>query len=82
MQEGSELLKSRGYRNITGIIPVNGFHDIKKVLDETTKYTFDVALVSAGVSANILCAELAKNNKIAIDFGQMIDRLLIGGLSL
>lgn len=82
MTQGSVHLSNLGYTNIAGVIPCGGLKDVPNVLDQASHYSFDAALVSAGVSANMICAELAKQNKTAIDFGQMIDRLLLSNAVL
>lgn len=78
MQEGEKLLKNAGYKNIVGSIPVENIKSVPQVLQRANKFEYDVALVSAGISANIICVELAKKNKIAIDFGHLIDELING----
>lgn len=78
MKEGEKLLKNSGYDNIVGSIPVENIKSVSSVLEEAEKYDYDIALVSAGISANLICVELAKKNKIAIDFGHLIDELIMG----
>ena len=76
MKEGEELLKSSGYNKIVGSIPVENIKSVPLVLEEVEKYEYDIALVSAGISANLICVELAKKDKVAIDFGHLIDELI------
>lgn len=76
MNEGEKLLKSSGYENIVGSIPVKNINFVPDVLKEAKKYDFSVALVSSGIPANLICVELAKQNKVAIDFGHLIDELI------
>jgi hypothetical protein len=76
MKEGEELLRNLGYKNIAGSIPVKNIHHVPDVLQEAKRFDFTVALVSAGIPANIICVELAKQKKVAIDFGHLIDELI------
>ncbi|MDM5225175.1 GT-D fold domain-containing glycosyltransferase [Cytobacillus sp. NJ13] len=76
MMEGETVLRNAGFNNIAGSIPVENIYSVPQVLSEAQKYDFDVALVSAGIPANLICVELAKCNKIAIDFGHLIDELI------
>lgn len=78
MQEGFEWFKQLGYNSIVGSIPVSGMASIPSVLQEAQQYDYDAALVSAGIPADIICVDLAKQNKVAIDFGHLMDRLLWG----
>jgi hypothetical protein len=76
MKEGEELFKSSGYNKVVGSIPVGNIKSVPLVLEEVEKYEYDIALVSAGISANLICVELAKKGKVAIDFGHLIDELI------
>ncbi|MGF9891730.1 GT-D fold domain-containing glycosyltransferase [Priestia megaterium] len=76
MEEGKEYFEKEGYNSIVAYITVKGIDSIDSVIEQTKLYDYDVALVSAGIPANIICVELAKMNKIALDFGYMIDNLL------
>ncbi|WP_077358601.1 GT-D fold domain-containing protein [Virgibacillus halodenitrificans] len=82
MHEAEQYFKNQGYTNIVGSIPVPGFDSHPSVLEKTTAYDFDVALVAAGVASNIICVQLAKRKKIAIDIGRLIDELLSGKKSI
>lgn len=76
--EGKEFFEKQGYNSVVGSIPVPGIESVEQVLSEAEKFTFDVAFVSAGIPANIICVELAKRNKVAIDFGHLLDRYVKG----
>lgn len=78
MVEGKNFFESLGYKSIVGTITVKGLSDVPTVLEKANNYKFDVALVAAGVPANLICINLAKINKIAIDFGHLIDLLIHG----
>lgn len=82
MLEGKEFFLNQGYTNISGVIPVNGLDSVDYVVREAKNYDYDIALVSAGIPANLICVELAKENKIAIDFGHMINYLIKGTIKL
>jgi hypothetical protein len=76
--DGKEFFIKKGYNSISGTILVPGFDSIEKVMEEVDQYEFDIAFVSAGVAANIICVEIAKRNKPAIDFGHLLDWYLSG----
>ncbi|MBT2638628.1 hypothetical protein J7E37_11835 [Bacillus sp. ISL-39] len=42
-------------------------HLVPKVLEEIDQYEFDAAFVSAGIPANLICVDIAKRGKVAID---------------
>jgi hypothetical protein len=76
--DGEEFFIKKGYKSIAGTIKVPGFDSIEKVLEEADRYEYDIAFVSAGVAANIICVEIAKRDKVAIDFGHLLDWYLSG----
>ncbi|WML58027.1 GT-D fold domain-containing glycosyltransferase [Neobacillus sp. PS2-9] len=76
--DGKDFFIKKGYSSISGTIMVPGFDSIEKVMEEVDQYEFDIAFVSAGVAANIICVEIAKRNKPAIDFGHLLDWYLSG----
>jgi hypothetical protein len=78
MREAIGQFHALGYKNVVGEIPVAGVHAVPRVMNLTQRYDFDIALVSAGIAANLICVDIAKQNKIAIDFGHLIDRYLNG----
>ncbi|QGQ96539.1 hypothetical protein EHS13_17425 [Paenibacillus psychroresistens] len=78
MNEAKNLFNYWGYDSIVGTIPVNGIESVSSVLDAVQQYEFDVAIVSAGIPANLICVALAEQNKVAIDFGHLTDMLLRG----
>jgi hypothetical protein len=69
-------LKEQGYK-VSGVItPVNGYADVKRVVDEAAKQTFDLALVSAGIPAIPIAVQLAgRTGKVCIDFGHLANRI-------
>lgn len=81
MTEFRQHLANKGYNSIVGTIPVAGTTAIPVVLDQVESYDFDVAIVSAGVAATIMCPLISERNKIAIDFGHMADEMLSGNRS-
>ena len=53
-----------------GTVQINSYADIDKCMDEMCKYEYDVALVSAGVNANVICYEMTKKlNRVFLDMG-------------
>lgn len=62
---------------ISGIItPVRGVHDTEAVVIAASQHTFDVALVSAGIAAVLICTEIAgRLGKPAFDFGHLANRM-------
>jgi hypothetical protein len=76
MNEGKTLFNYLGYVSIAGTIPVKGVESVSSVLYAVQQYEFDIALVSAGIPANLICVALAEQNKVAIDFGHLIDSFL------
>jgi hypothetical protein len=77
MNEAKALFNKWGYQNIVGSIPVNGISDVSAVIEKAEKYNFDCTFVSAGIPANLICVQLAKEkNVVAIDFGHLVDRIL------
>ncbi|WP_163100508.1 GT-D fold domain-containing glycosyltransferase [Peribacillus alkalitolerans] len=72
-KDGKDFLNNKGYNSIVGTIPVPGIASVPEVLEQAQKYDFDVAFVSAGIPANLICVELAKQKKIALDFGHLLD---------
>ncbi len=56
---------------VAGLIrPVRGVKDWERVADLAVRHRFDVALVSAGIGAVMICERIARETgKIALDFG-------------
>ncbi|MEH7301286.1 GT-D fold domain-containing protein [Neobacillus drentensis] len=77
-QDGMEFFKNLGYKNIVGAIPVPSIYEVPKVLEEVGNYEFDAAFVSAGIPANLICVDIAKRGKVAIDFGHLLDWYISG----
>ncbi|QYR23995.1 succinyl-CoA synthetase [Paenibacillus sp. sptzw28] len=81
--ELARVLTGRGY-TVSGVIsPVKGFPDIERVMAELRDSDFDLALVSAGIPAVILCWRIAaERGKVALDFGHMADMIVNGNYTL
>lgn len=79
----AHVLQERGYI-VSGIIsPVNGFSDIERAMSEVQHAVFDLALVSAGIPAVVLCWRIAaERGKVALDFGHMADTIIKGQVML
>jgi hypothetical protein len=75
----ARVLTGMGFA-VSGLIsPVNGFPDIERVMAEVRGAVFDLALVSAGISAVILCWRIAaERGKVALDFGHMAETIVKG----
>lgn len=55
-------------------IPINGYNQIGQTMKEMEKYDYDLALVSAGVNAKIICYEMSKKfSKMYLDMGHAWD---------
>lgn len=68
---------SREGIEISGIVaPVRGVHDAEAAVIAASQYTFDVALVAAGIAAVLICTEIAERlGKPALDFGHLANRM-------
>ncbi|MTH52051.1 hypothetical protein GKZ89_01435 [Bacillus mangrovi] len=78
MGEVKEFFERLGFHNIAGTVRVEGLENVHKAIDEASRYSFDAAFAAAGISASVICVELAKAKKTAIDFGQLADGLISG----
>ncbi len=65
---------------ITYSTGLEGYGEMDKVYDELSgRGDWDIALLAAGIPATILAPRLArKSNKVAIDFGHALDKLIDG----
>ncbi len=52
-----------------GIIMINNYYNIPRVLDQARLVDYDLALISAGSNAVILATAMARQGKVTIDFG-------------
>ncbi|GGD49843.1 GT-D fold domain-containing protein [Paenibacillus nasutitermitis] len=79
----AQVLVEQGFI-VSGVIsPVNGFADIDRVIDEVRPVIFDLALVSAGIPAVVICWRIAaERGKVALDFGHMADAMVKGNVTL
>ena len=73
-----EYLNKLGYKSIVGAIPVPNIDSVPKVLEEVNHYEFDDPLFLLDRPANLICVEIAKQGKVAIDFGHLIDWYING----
>ncbi len=76
MQELAEQLNHSGYTSIADVVPVQGVKSVTSVLEKLQPISFDVALVSAGVAADLICVALKDCGKTAIDFGHLADLIV------
>lgn len=64
------------------VLPVLGTDDVERTIDRAAAVDFDIALVSAGVAAVLICVQLAERfGKVALDFGHVADKLGSGELA-
>jgi hypothetical protein len=72
----SSVLSEHGI-TVSGIVtPVHGVKDIQRVMEEVSRYSFDIALVSSGISAVTISQRIATElGRVAIDFGHLADEL-------
>ncbi|MFC4810924.1 GT-D fold domain-containing glycosyltransferase [Paenibacillus sp. GCM10023250] len=77
------VLHQRGYAVTGAISPVNGVGDVERVMQEIRGLDFDLALVSAGIAAVMLCTRIAgEMGRAALDFGHMADGIVKGKYAL
>lgn len=77
--EFAQSLRESGFVVSSVISPVMGFADIERVMAEVRHAEFDLALVSAGIPAVVICWRIAAEcSKPALDFGHMADQLASG----
>ncbi|MFF2088936.1 GT-D fold domain-containing glycosyltransferase [Paenibacillus sp. NPDC058174] len=73
------VLSSYGVTVAGVVTPVNGVTDASRAAAEAQHHLFDLALVSAGISAVLIAEELARiTGKVALDFGHMADTIVKG----
>ncbi|QHW35239.1 hypothetical protein GZH47_23175 [Paenibacillus rhizovicinus] len=79
----AHVLSQRGF-HVSGVIsPVRGVDDVERVMNEIRGSEFNLALVSAGIAAVILCTRIARElGKTALDFGHMADGIVRGKYAL
>lgn len=75
--EAAEMVQNMGAR-IVLIEKVHGFNDIPRVLNRLSRAPeYDLALVSAGIPAKIICTQISKRfRKVALDMGHLPELLL------
>jgi hypothetical protein len=75
----AEVLRAHGVNIVGEITPVHGVKDIPHIKENIAGYDFDIALVSAGISAVIISEWIASSmGKVAIDFGHLADSIVKG----
>ncbi|WP_229106412.1 GT-D fold domain-containing glycosyltransferase [Paenibacillus sp. 1001270B_150601_E10] len=80
-EELAAVLLARGIQ-IAGIItPVMGVRDTPRILAEVGHYSFDLALVAAGIPAVLITQRIASQyGKVALDFGHLANKIASGEL--
>ena len=76
MAELAQQFRAAGVHSIVASFPVAGVSSIELVMHQLATIDYDVALVSAGVAASILCPRIRATGKVALDFGHMADQLI------
>ncbi|HEY4391822.1 MAG TPA: GT-D fold domain-containing glycosyltransferase, partial [Paenibacillus sp.] len=65
------------------VAPVHGVSDVQRVMNQIAHIDFDIAFVSAGIAAVILCVRIADElSKAALDMGHLANKITSGELSL
>ncbi|MGG6311748.1 GT-D fold domain-containing glycosyltransferase [Paenibacillus macerans] len=79
-QELAEFFMQRGMPVAGWLAPVQGVADVPAILERAREYRdFDLALVSAGVGAVMICARLARElGKVTLDLGHLANKLILG----
>lgn len=63
--------------NVVGTATIQNYDEIEQCMDKMCQYDYDVALVSAGVNANVICYEMSKKlNRVFLDMGHAWDNAL------
>jgi hypothetical protein len=76
-------LGEAGFDGVVGHVAVpQGVLSVRAALDEIETHTFDVAFVAAGIAACLICPVLARQGKVALDFGILADDLTNPALGL
>lgn len=74
-----EVLRNHNVEIVGEISPVHGVKDIPAIKLAIAMHNFDIALVSAGISAVIIAEWIATAlGKVAIDFGHLADAIVKG----
>lgn len=74
-----EVLRHHHVEIVAEISPVHGVKDIPRIKSAIEQHEFDIALVSAGISAVIISEWIASAlGKVAIDFGHLADAIVKG----
>ncbi|MNC26633.1 hypothetical protein D3C75_747730 [compost metagenome] len=76
----AEFLAKNGVQITGAVAPVAGVRDVPRVMEAIRQNdNFDIALISAGISAVMLVQQVATQmGKVAIDFGHLADSMLKG----
>jgi len=65
------------------VAPVHGVSDVQRVMNRIAHIDFDIAFVSAGIAAVILCVRIADElGKAALDMGHLANKFTSGEMSL
>lgn len=78
----ANVLSGHGLEVVGIVTPVNGVHDVRRIMGQISDIDFDLALVAAGVAAAMICTAIARElGKVSFDTGHLAN-LLESGESL
>lgn len=78
----ANVLSAHGLEVVGIATPVNGVHDVRRIIGQISDIDFDLALVAAGVAAVMICTAIARElGKVSFDTGHLAN-LLESGESL
>lgn len=72
-REFADFIYSQYRIEAAGTISIRNYHEIPDVLSRARGIDYDMALLSAGSNAVIIASEMARQGKIALDFGRAMD---------
>ncbi len=75
----ADVLARHGVTVAGVVAPVRGFPDVPSALERCRQFQFDLALVSTGVAACVLCPQISASlGVVALDFGGCADEIVRG----
>lgn len=79
MPQFRKLLEEKIGAQVADVIVIKSFNEIEDVLARLKDIDFKVAVISAGVNADILATQIKlRFGKVGIDFGHAVDHILAG----
>ncbi|WP_244861644.1 GT-D fold domain-containing protein [Paenibacillus vini] len=75
----ASVLQREGIEVVGLVTPIRGVYDAEAAVQQASGYSFDIALVAAGIAAVLICTEIASRlGKCALDFGHLANKLESG----